>query len=109
MDKHRRAAADRIVKYLAAPVRRPLLLDNEPWPTIHEHLGKLAERLYIKTGRQGITRLVLTKDVGLACGVLPGQEMQLACSTGYITISVDGPRVEPIVDHDAGDEDRSGL
>jgi hypothetical protein len=66
----------------------------DPLGPVTEHIFELADAIYNRTGRHGITRISLTPEVGLAFGIVPGTSMDVQTPVGRVEVYAErGPRL----------------
>jgi hypothetical protein len=66
------------------PAERRIVPD--PLGPITEHIFELANAVYERTGRHGITRISLTPEVGLAFGIVPGTSIDVNTPVGRVEV-----------------------
>jgi hypothetical protein len=76
------------VPVFADPTMRPAerRIVPDPLGPITERIFELADAIYNRTGRHGITRISLTPEVGLVFGIAPGTSMDLATPAGRVEL-----------------------
>jgi hypothetical protein len=94
-DIHKELAA--AVESIAMTGRAAQRVDRtilDPLGPVTEHIFELADAIYNRTGRHGITRISLTPEVGLAFGIAPGTSIDVQTPAGRVEVYAErGPRV----------------